>query len=205
MKGTINYVFFIGIVLIATFTCFSQEKLRTLDESDPTHNHPNAPIAIVRREFHEKEFSKGSQLRGDKDWLKHLRLGVKNSSGKAITYFYLELIIERQGKLPSRTRLGIPLFFGNPLAPGDMTAKATGAISPLMKPGEIIELSVSESSMNYWRKYLVQYEVEDFDRVAIKIQSVHFEDGNGWKVGLKTRQDLDDPSRWAVVNPNKQF
>jgi hypothetical protein len=57
--------------------------------------------------------------------------------------------------------------------------------------------------MEYWKKYLVQYEAEDFDRVALNIRDVHFEDGTGWAMGFETRQNQDNPNQWRVVNPDK--
>jgi hypothetical protein len=198
MKKTIYFVLCVGILLTVAFPSISQVKPRTVDESNPTYNYKNTPVTIVNRELGEKSFARGSQVKGDRNWLKNLRLGVKNTSGKPIVYFYLEMVIENQGKLPPSMRLGIPLAFGNPRAPMEGGTNSSGRIPSILRPDEIIQLSVSDDSMNYWSKYLREHDVEDFDRVAVDIRYIHYDDGTGWALGFGIHQNPKDPGEWDV-------
>lgn len=156
------------------------------------------PISVVSMQLGKMLHARGTPLRGDKNWLKDLTLGIKNTSGKSIVFIYIELVIENQGKLPPGMRLGIPMSVGNPRAPLDRGSDLSDRVPLVVKPGEIIPFAISEDSFKYWSKFFRQYEVEDFTRIIIDIESIHYDDGTGWKVGFETRQDPDNPSRWSV-------
>ena len=202
MKIATHFILCVGVVLLVTSLGNSQEKIRTLDETNPSFNHPNKPIVIISRELGDKPFLNETQVRGDKDWLKNLRLGIKNVSRKTIIDFHINLVVEKQGKL--LTRVDIPIDFGRPEPILDDAGKPTGRYqSSVLKPGEIVNVSVSEGEINHWGKYLKQFEVEDFDSVMVEIRSVHYDDHTGWGAGVETREDPTEPDVWRAVGPDK--
>ena len=205
MKATTNLILWIGVVLLLTATGNSQEKMRSLNETNPSFDYPNKPVAIVSRELGNKPFLKDTQVKADQDWLKNLSLGVKNVSRKTIIFLHIDMVVEKQGKL--QTGVDIPIEFGRPTEPildeaGNPTGKYRGSV---LKPGEIVSISVNAAILEHWRKYLKQFEVEDFESVFIDIRYVHYDDHTGWAVGHDTREDPNDPDSWVVVgsDPDK--
>jgi len=203
MRFLSKFGFSTFLLMGCVFIGNAQEKFRTVDESDPALTYKNTPVAIVRREFRGKPFSKGERLQGSKHWLPEVTLVMKNKSAKTIVYLYVDLVIEKQGKMSATTKLSIPLSFGNPRVPLEKISP-DGKRTNSIRTGDIVRLSVSEASMAYWKEYLAENDAEDFDRVAVDIRYVHYDDGTGWTMGFETRQDPDDPSKWKIVNPNKR-
>ncbi|MBP7473883.1 MAG: hypothetical protein KA810_01375 [Pyrinomonadaceae bacterium] len=197
MKKVICLIFSIGFVLISIVHGFSQEKPRTIDESNPQYNYPNQPVSIVARKIGDLAFEKNTPVRASKSWLKDVRLTIRNTSSKTLVWLWVELNIERQGKLSSQG--SIPLQFGNRAAQRDSTGKLV-ASSLSLRPGETTHLSLSDSSFDYWMKYLRTHEAEDIDRVSLEIRYAHYDDGTGWALGFETRQNPNDLNEYKVVS-----
>ncbi|MFT3744258.1 MAG: hypothetical protein QM785_08180 [Pyrinomonadaceae bacterium] len=179
-----------------------QSKLRMIEENDPRFTYKNPPANIVSREFKGRILAKGDQFTGDKDWLSNVSFEIKNNFTKPIVYLYMDLVIDGQGKIPSSSEVSFPIMFGNSWAPlGTDSSKGAPA---MIKPGEVIRLSVTEYVTGALKKMASQYNIEEYERISIDLRHIHFSDGTGWSVGLETRQDPNDPSRWKVFNPNKR-
>lgn len=177
------------ILCILVSAASAQVKLRTIKEP-PLHK--DSPIVVVSRELGSKAFSKRNQVLGDQDWLKHLTLGVKNASNKNIVYFEINLLIPRQRQLPAN--ISVAIFFGNGMAPAIATPE-----DPVLPPGDIVKVSVSENEITRWDKVLKKYDVEDFDYVTLDIRTVHFDDGTGWQLGIPLQQDPNQPRTWRSL------
>ena len=200
MEKKIHSILYIGVVLLLTSVGNSQDKLRTVEKGKYTYH--NEPLVIVSRELGNRPFLNDTQVKGDQNWLKDLRLGIKNISKKTITYFDIELVIEKQGRLTSKVSISLEFGRSEPIL--DATGKSTGEYRrKVLNPGEIVKVSVSDNKVLFWGKYLKENEAADFDSVSVDIREVDYDDGTGWTLGDETREDPNYPgSRVRISRPS---
>jgi hypothetical protein len=180
----------------------AQEKLRTVDESDPRYTYKNPPVEIVSREFAGKTVAKGEQFRGDKDWLPKVVLRIRNNSRKTVVHLAVRFVIDEQGRMPAGIDISLHGGLGHPHGVLGPRQWPDGTPIPFLKPGETARISVQAADMKEKKPYLELYDAADFDRVAIEVVHVRFDDGTGWTRGEATRQDAQYPGRWSVEKPN---
>ncbi len=188
MKTIPYFILSISVVLLLASFGYSQDKLRTIDETN--YVHPNVPIEIVSHSLKGKNFSRGEKVLAGQDWLKDLKLTVKNTSPKTIVYFYIELVIPKSKNLTNR--VPIPLRFGTPLFIFSDDGEATYIEKKnreLLRPGETVTVSVKENVLKAFTQSLQKRDAENFDSVKIDIQDVNFEDFSGWSVGNEWQRD----------------
>ena len=185
----------IGILTLATIPCASQVRARRVYEFNPRFTYPNRPVTIVGRQLGQIPFEREAEIRSDKTWLRDLRLTFKNTSSKTLMWLWVELMIDRQGNLP--TQVGIPLEFGRITVPLDPNGKLIPHDE--LKPGDTVQLSLSDRKYEYWMKYLASFDAGDFDHVSVQIRYANFNDGTGWAVGQETRQNPNDLDEWIVA------
>ncbi len=182
-------ILLVALVCIAALAVFPQEKMRTIKEP-PLRD--DSPIAVVNRELGDRKFDDRNQALGDRDWLKHLTLDVKNVSDKNIVYFHIDLPIPKQGEMPGT--FGAAIFFGNRMAPA-----VAGPDDPILRPDEIVTVSINPNEIAFWYRELEKYEVNDFDHVTLDIRTIHFDDGTGWQLGIPLQQDPNYPKTWRSL------
>jgi hypothetical protein len=182
------FILCVSVIFLSSFG-YSQHKLRTVDETNSLDNRPNVPIEIVERSLGKKNFPRGKQILASQDWLKNLKLTVKNISSKTIVYFRLELVIPKNERLTDR--VSIPLRFGAQLFL--LTDKGMTYIEKenreLLRPGETVTVSVREHDLKVFTEHLKKYGADDFDSVKIDIQDVNFNDSSGWSLGNEWQRD----------------
>ncbi len=167
---------------------YSQDKPRAINESKHVYN-TEPPIAIVERTLNGKNFSGEEEVLAGQNWLKDLKLTVKNTSSKTIVYFHIEFVIPKSERLTNR--VAIPVRFGTPLFL--LTDNGMTYIDKknreLLRPGETVTVSVKESVLEAFTKSLKRREAENFDSVTMNIRDVDFEDFSGWSYGNEWQRD----------------
>ncbi|MEO7660096.1 MAG: hypothetical protein ABIV48_10820, partial [Pyrinomonadaceae bacterium] len=61
---SLKWVVVVSMLLLTVSFSSAQQKIRTLEESNPKYNFPNQPIAIVSRELRDKPFTDSQVLAG---------------------------------------------------------------------------------------------------------------------------------------------
>lgn len=183
--------------LLTAIVCHAQMKTRTIDES--RDNFANSPVAIVNREVAGNPVN-NSRVTAGADWLRDLKLTVKNISNKPIVKFEIHLTIPKQGLMPYDA--GMVFSFPQPGRVLDSTGKPTGEYGSLstrvLEPG-------SSTNVQVWLHQLQILEdvksqnVTDVSKVFLSIRQVVFKDGTGWFVGKETRQDPENPKGQIFV------
>ncbi|MFM9905769.1 MAG: hypothetical protein ACKVQJ_14495 [Pyrinomonadaceae bacterium] len=189
MKITQKFIFISVVTLIITSFCYSQIKLRTVDQEK--YKKTNEPI-LVSYELGAKPFLNDNKTTGGPDWLKDLSLNVKNASQKTITYFYIQLIVEKQGTMSNRNAITVS-FPGQGEPVLDSFGRPTGKYkTSFLKPGENVRVKVSDNQLRSLSDDLRKQEITDIDSVSIDIRYVYYEDGSRWMLGHEVKPD---PSR----------
>ncbi|HEV7643591.1 MAG TPA: hypothetical protein VGO50_06550 [Pyrinomonadaceae bacterium] len=192
MKAMQKLTWCLGLILLLASLSSSQQKVRTLDQGP---SYPNQPIEVVSRELGDKPFIDDTRVLGDQDWLKRIRLGIKNVSNKNILSFDIDLRIEKEGK--TLTSFALPILFrtyNKPTANNALTPQGEKKLG-LLRPGEVVKVNVSDQHLAAFSDLLKEYEAEDIERVRIDIRFVYFKDETRWAFGQESRPDPTDPGK----------
>jgi hypothetical protein len=182
------FVLCVSVIFLSSFG-YSQDKPRTINESNLVYNS-KPPIAIIERSLGGKNFSIDEKLPAGKDWLKDLRLTVKNTSLKTIVFFTIELVIPKSENLTNT--VAFPLRFGTPMFILDDYYKQTYIDiknRKLLCPDETVTISISEHDLKVFTEYLQKKKADDFGSVILSIRTVEFDDFSCWSYGNEYQRD----------------
>ena len=184
----------LSMLLLVSFGT-GQEKMRTIEHSK--YKSKNEPITIGY-EIGDKQFLRGVQV-GSPDWLKELTLNIKNTSKKTITYFQIELVVEKQGEMP--VNWSFVVRFPESSQPVlDAAGKLTGESRlPTLSPGETVRMMISENQLRGLDE-LKKQGVNDIETVSIDIRYVYYDDDTGWSLGHEVKRDPNNTNRWIPAD-----
>ncbi|MDQ3130603.1 MAG: hypothetical protein M3Q99_07565, partial [Acidobacteriota bacterium] len=175
----------------------AQEKLRIIQEAE----QESSPVVFVSRHVGDKTFDRSHRNRhgiiAGNNWLNELNFDVKNVSNKNVTYIILELQISKSGKM-ERNGMVSPIIFDG-VANAATANKDSSSPLELLKPGEVVNLKMSDVVRTKLEEYLKQYDAEDIEQIRTDIRRVHFDDGTGWSLGTELRRDPLNPKIWRSV------
>lgn len=187
MKISKYYIFSFSLILLLSFFCYGQEKVRKIEK----RSAKNVPIELISSEVAGETFNKENQVLADKDWLKNLKLGFKNISNKTIVYMEISLKIQPQGKL--QYPLWLPLRFGQlPLSKTvESSMNRDSAKLKVLKPSDSAELSLESNIFNSFTQFMSENE-EDIENVTIVFEFIVFNDNTAWSKGHQMRRNPDN-------------
>jgi hypothetical protein len=185
-KSKIHLRFFVFVVLFCIFAAQRQDTILTA--TSLTNSHSSEPvevsIGIDNTKPHEK-------LGGDNNWLDHLVVQAKNTSGKAVRY--LEVKISLPNTKPETPQLSLHFIYGNPYP-------KSKEMEPL-KTGAKVNLREARTRCEEVKKQLAQIGRSPFSTNELKtsINVVIFDDRTAWYFGQLHHQDPNDPKRWLIT------
>lgn len=201
MKRTPYYVFGFSLILLLSFLCNGQEKIRKIEKPSVLKEQP---IELVSSEVGDKVFDNENKISADEYWLKNLELNLKNISSKTIVYIKVFLQIEAQGKM--QYPLGIPLTFGQ--APLPKTFKSSNDKNvnenKILKSNESTKLSIKPYLFESSNQFIQNNEIKDIEKVKVIFDFIVFDDGTAWSQGQWMRQNPDDDKRWDIIGVKKK-
>jgi len=152
------------------------------------------PVEITSLEIEGNPARFNDSVFAGKDWLKSLKLELKNLHDKSILYMEVELEIAPRGKMDAP--LFMPLWFGE--RPRVPMAKLDVKTLKKLAPNKKQKLAVSEEMSDFLVRYMKEQEIEDIDKVKVHVEFIIFEDGVAWSKGQTMRQDIKNPDTWWV-------
>lgn len=200
MKTIHRYLACGSAVLLLTAVVLSQPKVRIIDNQ--SNKKPNEPISVT---YHlgDQPFSSDNKTNAGSEWLRHLVLNVKNNSQKTIVYFYIQLLIEKQGTMPIKN--AVALAFPNQSDPVlDAAGQPTGERKvPILKPGETVKIAVPKKQWRFLEDYLKEMGVVDLRSLSLDIRYVYYQDGTRWVLGKEVRQN-PFTNKWVPIDADAQ-
>jgi hypothetical protein len=152
------------------------------------------PVEIMSLEIEGNPARFNDSVFAGKDWLKSLKLEIKNLHDKSIVYMEVELEIAPTGKMSIPLR--VPLTFGvRPRRPiAELDAKALRKLTP----NKTNKLALSKYMSDFLDNYMRENDIEDIGKVKVHVEFIIFEDGVAWSKGQTMRQDIKNPDTWWV-------
>lgn len=170
---------------------FSQQEERKV-EKDAFRNEP---IEIVGMKNRKGKFKLSQKITDDDEWLENFSVTVVNRSGKTITGVVIDIIFHRpenDGKSNDPPYVYTLHFSANPFFPEYELRDR----SKVIKPGEAVDITVSEEDYRQNKEFLRQAEyTAGIKRVQLVIKAVGYEDGTIWSGGTTFRRDPNNPNR----------
>ncbi len=128
----------------------------------------------------------------DDDWLKGLAVNFTNTSGRNIVYIQMLLIF------PETESAGPPMAF--PMVYGRMPKDSGDRnFDNVLKPGEEIELSLTDERYNKLRGFLKNKSFDKVASVKLFLEDVAFDDDLMWMGGDLQKRDPNNPNTWIPI------
>jgi hypothetical protein len=136
-----------------------------------------------------------NDFEADADWLNHLTIRIKNTSGKTITWMLVNLLfpeVTRDGSVAMhQIFLGVDPDAPFPRPELRLAPNETFAIPLSAKYDEIRHLvEVIGSGMH----------IENVSKVEVEFHAALFEDETRFQTGLMYRRDPKDPHKWIPID-----
>ena len=152
---------------------------------------PNEPIEIKIKDFPfgNTPITFGKAFASDIDWAKSIRLQVKNTSGKVISYIEIGIKFPRHGRTDEVINI--------PLKLGEMPRSEAPVVDALPPDGEAT-LVVPEDVYEATKRLLESdNNMSDARRVIVVTEYVFFNDRTGWHLGQTLYPSKTQKDRWV--------
>jgi hypothetical protein len=174
-------LFFVSVAL-------AQQKTRKVDEEK--YKKANEPLSVTYL-LGEKPFLNRNETLASEDWLSNLTLEVKNISSKPITFFYIQLIVERQGTMEFRNAIVVSFPSGAITSTMDHADRPTSESKrQILRPGDTVQVRPLSNQFRILED-LKKHNVPEINSVSLDIRYVYYEDGSKWGVGIDVPKDKD--------------
>ncbi len=150
--------------------------------------YPFAPVEILELRINDSSIRFNEKLSEDNDWLKDLRVQVKNISDKAISYISIELRNEppESGDKPRITAFSIGSL---PVSRNQLVQQA----ETLVSPEAFIDIPLPQKQYEIYKDYLQVSSLE------VSIGQVFFTDDTLWTRGVLYTRDPKNSNKWNPI------
>src|SRR5215207_9985281 len=134
---------------------------------------PSDPVDEITPEVGGKPVKFNGVFTAGHDWLKGLKVKLRNRSGKNIIFADALLNIPKMGTMP--LPYAIQIRYGQPPALD---------VSPEVKPvrhGEVFELSLSDNAYDTTMNFLAEHQVTDVAGVELSNLFIVYDDDTAWE------------------------
>lgn len=146
----------------------------------------------------DKPVAVDERFLADSDWLRGLRVRIKNNAGKDISYISLDL--EFPETIATGNIMLFPFSYG-PHPIGKTTQDDSVKAQRPVPTGNHVEMVVDDVVFGRLKGFLEsQQPLDRVTRVKIRISMIQFTDGTAWGTGSSLKPDPNDPRRWNPVN-----
>lgn len=149
---------------------------------------PSDPVDKITPQVGGKAIRLNGVFNAGHDWLKGLKVRLRNRSGKNIIFAEVFLNIPKSGTMP--LPFAIPVRYGQPPA-----LDVPPEVSPV-RHGEVFELSLSDNAYDTTMNYLAEHQVNEVVGVEMSNFMIVYDDDTAWGDGVMFRRDRTRPLSW---------
>lgn len=187
-------IVFLVIMLPVVVTAQKQERLLK------KLSWQNEPIRVVVVKIQGREIKLNEKFPDDDDWLRGLKIKIRNMSDKAIIFINLRLDFP----IPEGSAVDVPSSYDfeygrNPQIP---IGVKSSDFPPALLPGETREIMMADPEYNRLIEFLEgTHYPRSIRHVEIVLDQVLFDDDSMWQAGGIFRRDPNDLGTWKRVKP----
>jgi hypothetical protein len=185
----------VGLLITPTSTTLAQQTRERVVE---LMLEKERPLDVAEASTGGQRITFGDKFIATDDWMRSLKLSIRNTSPKRILYAEVTFFFPR----PSGSK-ELPAvfthFYGNRALltrPPNVDEQTVG-----IAPGETVEIGFSEQKYLDIRKFFNEVRFPSVERVGLMLGRVIFEDDTAW-YGGDMRRDPRDPTSWVSVRPS---
>lgn len=156
---------------------------------------PSDPVDNITPEVGGKAVRFNGPFDAGRDWLKGLKVRLRNRSGKNIVFANALLNIPKMGTMP--LPFAVQIRYGEP-----PVLDAPPDASPVPH-GKVFELTLSDNAYDTTMNFLSEHQVTDVVGVEFSNLFIAYDDDTAWEDGTMFRRDLTGPRRWKSSGPAK--
>ena len=154
------------------------------------------PLDVTDARTEGQLISFGEKFYATDDWMRDLKLSIRNTSNKRILFAEIFLFFPRPNgskELPARFNL----FYGNYAV--SRRPPTTDEQTVGIAAGEIVEIGFSERKYGDLQKFLSDVRFPSVEKVGLMLGRVIFEDDTAWYGGGELRRDPRDSTSWVAM------
>jgi len=155
---------------------------------------PSDPVDKITPEVGGKPIRFNGFFNAGHDWLKGLKVKLRNRSGKNIIFAGALLIIPKSGTM--QEPFGIQIRYGQPPALDSIPDKP-------VRHGQVFELSLSDNAYDTTMNYLAENQVSEVFGVEMSNLMIVYDDDTAWEDGIMFRRDRTRPYAWKSAGDAK--
>ena len=157
---------------------------------------PGQPVKVVEVKVGGRAVKPADTFTADNNWLKGLRLKLKNTSGRSITALQIEFIIPES--VTGRNAILQPIVYGRESFGAGCARVST--VTKAILNGDNLEMVFSAEDYSRVRQLLADMGVNTpISDIEIRVGMTVFNDGTAWSEGHQLRRDDSRPGQWTVA------
>jgi hypothetical protein len=156
---------------------------------------PSDPVDEITPEVGGKAVRFNGVFKAGHDWLKGLKVKLRNRSGKNIVFAEAQLNIPKIGTMP--LPFAVPVRYGQP------PALDTPPVASPAPHGEVFELSLSDNAYDTTMNFLAEHQVTDVVGVEMSNLMIVYDDDTAWGDRVMFRRDRTRPYSWKSAGRAK--
>lgn len=195
MRKPRYYVSIFCLILLSSLFSYGQKNNPIVKEN----YEKNKIIDLTKTKIGDTGFDSVENISSNKNWLKDLKLQLKNISDKTIIYIELELEIKPLGEMERPLRL--PIKYGQ-ISSSSLVLNKKLRKNDLVKKvlsNNTVDVSISKNTYNFLLNYMKEKKIDEIKEVTVFFEFIVFEDGSGWSKGYEMKQDSENPQNWVVI------
>jgi len=156
---------------------------------------PSDPVDDITPEVGGKAVKFNGVFNAGHDWLKGLKVKLRNRSGKNIIFAEALLNVPKMGTMPFP--FAIPVRYGQP------PVLDTPPVASPVAHGRVFKLTLSDQVFDSTMAYLTEHQVTDVAGVELSNLFIVYDDDTAWSDGTMFRRDRTGPRRWKSAGAAK--
>jgi hypothetical protein len=157
---------------------------------------PGQPVKVIEVKVGGHVVKPGDTFTADDNWLKGLRLKLKNTSGRSITSLQIEIIIPEY--VTGGKAILLPITYGR--EPSDAGCSRVSTPAKGILDGDNVELVFSAEDYRRVGQLLAGMGVNtSISDIEVRVGMTIFGNATAWSEGAQLRRDDKRPGQWTVA------
>jgi hypothetical protein len=187
-------------LLLPTFRATSQQAGQGRRIVDDKYSYSDCPVKIIGIETSKHQITMKEVFLDDDDWMKGLRIRVKNESDKIITHVGIGIHFDRPPNQSEQAGAFWELWYGVSPFHYKPQEDIPPPIVRVIQPGETELIPFSEREYDALKAFLAELKFpSSVEKIHVSVYTIGFADGTAWS-GQLYRRDPKSETGWRPAD-----